>query len=580
MDRLGKYEVRSVLGRGAMGTVYEGWDPVISRRVAIKTIIKTAGRPDRRDSEEQEVLQRFHQEAQATGRLQHPNIVGVFDYAETDKLAYIVMEFVDGRTLQSLTDAGRRLERATIGRLMDGLLTGLAYSHAQGIIHRDIKPANIIVTASGQVKIADFGIARIESSTMTQDGSVMGTPAYMSPEQVRGLPVDGRTDIYAAGVILFQLLTGHRPFEGGMAAIMHAVLTAPVPRPSSLDSAISPTLEAVMLRAIARAPEDRFPDAESFAHALKSALPAGAPAVPRRRVALPFLAVAALLALAGGGAFWAFSDLGGSPARVPSPVLHELPDPPRPDPAPALPLAAPSPEAMRRSIAAAVQSAPCSFLQGRDAPDGLPAVVTGVAGAGTDLAALRDAVVRAVPGRDAVWDVTEVSDGYCSLLDLLQPYAGAYNGPGRPAVTFGPTPGQASRARGSKLPLLQTGELIQPKVLLPGEPTYLQLDYVSIDGSVLHMHTSRPGTPFSAFNAIQFGEPRPPVFFGWGVASPYGTDLVVAVGTSAPLFRAGQVLPANLDAYLKELRTGFAAVTQGGGRLMVGVAPLQTEAKP
>ena len=270
MNNLGKYEVRSVLGRGAMGTVYEGWDPVICRRVAIKTV----GLPDSRDSEEQEKLGRFQQEARAAGGMQHPNIVGVFDYAETDELAYIVMEFVEGRTLKALIDDGIRLDRVRVAGLMDGLLTGLAYSHAHGVIHRDIKPANVIVTASGQVKIADFGIAHLQSSTMTQAGSMMGTPAYMSPEQFRGGPVSGRTDIYAAGIVLYQLLTGKRPFDGGMATIMHGVLNDPIPPPSVHDPAIPPALDAAVARATARAAEDRFPDAAAFAAALRAALPA------------------------------------------------------------------------------------------------------------------------------------------------------------------------------------------------------------------------------------------------------------------------------------------------------------------
>ena len=184
---------------------------VISRRVAIKTVRL----PDANDQEAVESLDRFKREAQAAGRLTHPNIVGVFDYGETDEVAYIVMEFVAGRSLKEMLDGNLRLPVAEALRLMGEILAGLAFSHARGVVHRDIKPANIMVTNDvGQAKIADFGIARIEASSMTQAGTVMGTPAYMSPEQFMGQVVDQRTDIYSCGILLYQLLTGETPLRG------------------------------------------------------------------------------------------------------------------------------------------------------------------------------------------------------------------------------------------------------------------------------------------------------------------------------------------------------------------------------
>ncbi len=283
MDRLGKYEIRAVLGRGAMGTVYEGWDPVIARRVAIKTVRM----PDEADSEEHEQLDRFRKEAQAAGRLHHPNIVGVFDYAETGELAYIVMEFAAGRTLKAMLEGGVPPALAEVGPLMDGLLSGLEYSHAHQVIHRDIKPANVIVTDTGALKIADFGIARIGSSTMTQAGTIMGTPAYMSPEQFQGGAIDTRTDIYSAGVVLFQLLTGKRPFEGGMATIMHAVLTSEAPLPSALSARVPPAVDQVVARAMARAPGGALPDSRRVQRGAAArpahAEPAGRPGRPRGR---------------------------------------------------------------------------------------------------------------------------------------------------------------------------------------------------------------------------------------------------------------------------------------------------------
>ena len=267
VETLGKYEIKRQLGRGAMGTVYEGWDPIIERRVAIKTV----NLPDASDPETEEALARFRREAQAAGRLTHPNIVGVFDYGETADVAYIVMEYIDGPPLKNLLDKQERFTIATTVRIMEDLLSGLKFSHDRGVVHRDIKPANIMLTSEGQAKIADFGIARIESSSMTQAGTVLGTPAYMSPEQIMGQVVDARSDIYSSGVLLYQLLTGERPFEGGMSAIMHKALNTEPPLPSQI-SVTSPTpFDTVVRKAMAKRPEERFANAAEFAAAIRDA---------------------------------------------------------------------------------------------------------------------------------------------------------------------------------------------------------------------------------------------------------------------------------------------------------------------
>ena len=268
VEKLGKYEIKGTLGRGAMGVVYEGWDPTIQRIVAIKTIPIT----DADDAETQEGIARFRREAQAAGRLTHPNIVSVFDYGETPDLAYIVMEFVNGPSLKELMGKDDRFALADTVKIMQDVLAGLEHSHEQGVVHRDIKPANLMLTsrerARARIKISDFGIARIESSSMTQAGAMMGTPTYMSPEQFMGQPVDARTDLYACGVLLYQLLTGERPFEGGLTAIMHKVLnTEPIP-PSRLSLSVTPAIDAVVLKAMAKRPADRFQTAVEFADAL------------------------------------------------------------------------------------------------------------------------------------------------------------------------------------------------------------------------------------------------------------------------------------------------------------------------
>ena len=271
--KLGKYEVRRELGRGAMGVVFDAWDPSIERRVALKTV--------RRDQLEgrdgQEMLDRFKREAQAAGRLSHPNIVSVYEYGEDDGTAFIAMEYVDGRELKDYFDRNECFPLPQISRLMTELLDALGLAHANGIVHRDIKPANIFILKDGRVKVGDFGIARIESSELTQAGSVLGTPAYMSPEQFMGQTIDGRSDLFSAGVILYQFLTGEKPFTGQLTTIMHKVLKEEPIAPSELNLQLSPALDPVVRKALAKRPDQRFQNAREFSAALQTAL-AGAPA--------------------------------------------------------------------------------------------------------------------------------------------------------------------------------------------------------------------------------------------------------------------------------------------------------------
>lgn len=274
---LGKYELRRELGRGAAGIVYEGWDPDLARAVAIKTVRL----PPVEDEEAEEQLARFRQEAQAAAQLSHPNIVQVYDRGRVDDLAFIVMEFVEGGSLKQLLGPGQALPPAEAIRVIREVLSGLAASHARGIVHRDIKPENIMLR-DGQVKIADFGIARMSSSRLTQDGTVMGTPLYMSPEQCRGETVDMRTDLWSTGVMLYQALTGRRPFEGsGFAAIMNKVLNTEPPPPSELcpPGLVPPALDRAVMKALDKrlTQDGRFATAQAFSQALEGALAGSGP---------------------------------------------------------------------------------------------------------------------------------------------------------------------------------------------------------------------------------------------------------------------------------------------------------------
>ncbi|HEX5611564.1 MAG TPA: serine/threonine-protein kinase [Burkholderiales bacterium] len=259
--KLGKYIVRRELGRGAMGVVYEGFDPFIERTVAIKTI-----RPQQlAQAETAEILARFKREAQAAGRLNHPNIVQIYEYGEEGGVAFIAMEFIKGRELKDYFDAGQRFANKDLARIMGEMLGALDHAHASGVTHRDMKPANVILLESGTVKVADFGIARIETSELTQAGTVLGTPSYMSPEQFLGTPVDGRSDIFSCGVILYQLLTGERPFSGAVTTIMHKVLKEDPLPPSALNTTLPPAWDAVVKKAMAKSPAERYQRASQFA---------------------------------------------------------------------------------------------------------------------------------------------------------------------------------------------------------------------------------------------------------------------------------------------------------------------------
>ena len=288
LSHIGKYELRSALARTATSIVYDGWDSDIARRVAIKAVPLSA----LEDSDTREALARFKRGVQAAGQLTHPNVINIYDYGETDDYAYIVMEFVDGPTLKQILDAGERFDIRTICKTMGGILEGLNYSHDYGVVHRDMKPANIMFTKDRRVKITDFGIARLEDNNMTQTGMVIGTPAYMSPEQFMGEKIDWRSDIYSTGVVLYHMITGTRPYDGNLATIMNKVLNSPVPRPSSVSPMATPALDQIVTRAMAKRREQRFQSAAEFNSALQAVLarpePAPRPVMsPRIERAMP-----------------------------------------------------------------------------------------------------------------------------------------------------------------------------------------------------------------------------------------------------------------------------------------------------
>jgi serine/threonine-protein kinase len=687
---LGKYQIRGVLGRGAMGTVYDGWDPVIGRRVAIKTVRLL----DHSDPEAQEGLERFKREAQAAGRLSHPNIVGVYDYGETEETAYIVMEFVEGQSLKERLDARERFAVAETVRIMEQILAGLQFSHDSGVVHRDIKPGNVMLAKGGRVKLADFGIARIESSVMTQDGTMLGTPAYMSPEQLMAQAVDARSDLYAAGVVLYQLLTGERPFEGGLTAIIHKALNTVPPRPSEISVTAPAALDAVVARAMSKRPSDRYPDADAFARALRDAFEAPAPApadatiimagdddatlvarppgappppvapveaaVPPPPPATPAPApsakpgggpniallggiAAVVVLLAGGGAWLALRPAATSPSQeaavtappavasaapsspapppaaivkppaeapplatatpiappppapappAPPPVVSATVAPsaaapaasqatlapsipaPAPAPAPAAkpaaepPVAAivpPDPAALRSALETLSLSAACAIPRFGVGDDG-GVTAAGLVGTGAPAASLHEAVTKAVGAAQLSWLVRPVDGPYCDAFDIVRPLAQ----PGSPA--FGLT-------LKDDVGPLKDGEAIRPVLKLPDFPAYLRVDYLSHDGSVTHLFPAQgvKDKVFAANATLPLGDAKQGV---GAVGPPFGTDVILAIASSVPLFarrRPGDEETAA--AYLPALQAAIDAARRANAKITARALVLETVAK-
>jgi len=277
LTKAGRYEVLRELGRGSMGVVYEGFDPVINRRIAIKTML-TEGLTGQ---EFLEYKARFQREAQAAGVLSHPNIVNVFDYGEDGGMLYLVMEYLEGKSLEKLVDEQGQLPIQTIIPMFNQVCSALDHAHQHEVVHRDIKPANIMILDNGLVKVTDFGIAKMMSLGMTQAGQILGTPNYMSPEQVKGRQVDGRSDIFSLGIILYDLVTGEMPFGGqNITTVIYRIINVnPIP-PRELDATIHPGLSYVICKALAKSPDERYQTCRELADDLRNFKTLGGPASP------------------------------------------------------------------------------------------------------------------------------------------------------------------------------------------------------------------------------------------------------------------------------------------------------------
>jgi eukaryotic-like serine/threonine-protein kinase len=297
-SRLGKYEITEVLGQGAMGVVYKGFDPGIRRTVAIKTIRRELVEGERHAAA---MLARFRNEAQAAGKLAHPGIVAVYDYGEDASVAYIAMEYVEGNSLREYIGRGTRFAERDAVSVMSQLLEALGHAHERRVWHRDIKPGNVIVMRNGKVKVADFGIARIEASELTMTGMMLGSPGYMAPEQYAAAQIDHRADLFAAGVVFYQLVTGAKPFVGTTEQVSYATCHTEPLRPSLADPSKGwERYDPVLAKALAKKPDDRYQSADAFRAAVLAAHDApAASAVSEETIIVEVLRPAAAVELSG-----------------------------------------------------------------------------------------------------------------------------------------------------------------------------------------------------------------------------------------------------------------------------------------
>ncbi|MBD3170099.1 MAG: CHASE2 domain-containing protein [candidate division Zixibacteria bacterium] len=270
LEQMGRYKIEGILGRGAMGSVYKGVDPAIGRPVAIKTI-----RLDRieSDAEAEEMARRLSAEAHSAGRLSHPNIITIYDVGQERNLQYIAMEFLVGRTLEDILKSDKTPDVEFTAKILVQTADALDYAHRQNVVHRDIKPANIMVLEDGTVKVMDFGIARVDNMHMTQTGITVGTPNYISPEQLQGADVDGRADIFSSGVLLYECLAGKKPFSGeNISTLVVNILNIKPPVPSSINKEVPEELDKITMKTLEKNPENRYQSAHEFAEALRGFL--------------------------------------------------------------------------------------------------------------------------------------------------------------------------------------------------------------------------------------------------------------------------------------------------------------------
>jgi len=324
ITRIGRYEIEKELGRGAMAVVYKAVDPLIGRVVAIKTIQLEKGSA----AEQEELRQRLYREAQSAGSLNHPNIVTIYDIGQEGDLAYIAMEYVEGETLQEWMSHHPIPPVEQTVAIIGQVGSGLAFAAARGIIHRDIKPGNILLKADLQAKIADFGIAKFSMSKLTTTGLIIGTPAYMSPEQAMGKDLDGRSDLFSLGIIFYEMLTGERPFSGtNPTTIIYKILHEDPASPKALNVTLHPGLDYIVRKMLAKDPDQRYQSCTAFVkdlqnHTSLGTVQAAAAAPPPRKRARGLVIAGLMAAVLGAAGYFIYTQVQPPAVQEPQPAAE------------------------------------------------------------------------------------------------------------------------------------------------------------------------------------------------------------------------------------------------------------------
>ncbi|WP_426960045.1 serine/threonine-protein kinase [Muricoccus radiodurans] len=514
--------------------VIEGLDRVIRRNVAIKVVRK----PALDDAEAMEILARFRQEPVTSGGLSHPGIAAIYDYGEDERYAWMVMEMVSGGTLDSLLKKGDRLLLSSTVRIIVEVLRALSHAHARGVVHRDIKPSNIMLADDGQPKLVDFGVARATNSDLTIQGTLMGTPSYMSPEQFRGEAVDARADLWACGVLLYQMLTGRKPFEGEPAALLHQVISTVPPLPSDLRNDIPPAVDAVVMRALSKSPHDRWPDAISFIDALTLAAKVDVTASTREellnREARPKRRLGWLIAVSGLSVV-----ISGALA------LHLFQPFRKPD--------------VRAIANAVLAAAPCGLLtaQIEESSFSIEGVLPQTE-AERARAVLADSTLPPGVGRVHL----DVFEGpFCSMFSALRP-ALAQQDERLDLTVVGAMP-------------LRHDQLLRLDVVMPAWANYIHVAYASSDGSLVLLEEGSPQAPGTR---VRLGEPRPD-FPGWAIDRPFGTDLVLLVVSDGPFLPVRGQQGHTQAEYAENFTQAFRVARDAGRRVALRPAVVETAPK-
>lgn len=513
-NKLGKYIIEGVLGEGAMSVVYKAKDPDLGN-VAIKVI--------RHELIDEAVLERVKREALICRKLRHPNIVGTYDFNAGDP-CYIVMELIEGRELKEYFNDGYVFSDEAIYQIVDQMLSALAYAHKEGITHRDIKPANIMMDINKKTLVADFGIAKLENSNLTLDGSIIGTPSYMSPEQCLGKGVDVRSDLFSTGSVLYQLLTGQKPFEGdNYMDTMRKVLEDSPPKPSQLKPKISAKVDALIEKALAKKSENRFQTAEAFQDALKDALIMPFSSSPKKKTGI-IIASTLMAGVLGVGSYLYFSK-NQKPVAIPEKLSITVP------------------EFIfdKDKFIQLFADFECSNLQ-VDFTNEKVITLTGQARP-EDLDLLESKVKQLTANTPYEFQVESKVRPYCSQ-ELLLLEAEQRNKSQKHGLQLEPY---------NHDNLYIEGEFIEYEIITPDYDAYIYVDYYQSDGRVVHLVPNATiKLPISAYQQIVLGESDKGQ--KWEVFPPFGQDMVSIIASSIPLFAANRDEMEATDVYMADLK--------------------------